>query len=138
MLANFASAQQADAMFGFGTLVSPGADACGFSSSAQNFVCPEKGGLYTNIGADVIFHRRLVSALTLHGKLARASMAATAVNPSARSCLISTASTSLASTKRPDSISWRASDGRPPASTDTSPPAAAFILAPAILAPTTS
>jgi hypothetical protein len=59
MLANFASAQQADAMFGFGTLVSPGADACGFSSTAQNFVCPEKGGLYTNIGADVIFHRRL-------------------------------------------------------------------------------
>jgi hypothetical protein len=57
-LSNLASAQQADAMFGFGTLMSPGADACG-SLSFTNFVCPEKGGLYTNIGGDVIFHRRI-------------------------------------------------------------------------------
>jgi Outer membrane protein beta-barrel domain len=55
VLANMASAQQGDAMFGFGTLTSPGAAACGVSSAT----CPEKGGLYTNIGVDVIFHRRL-------------------------------------------------------------------------------
>ena len=53
-LANLASAQQADAMFGFGTIVSPGAAACNDISG-----CPEKGGLYPNIGADVIFHRRI-------------------------------------------------------------------------------
>ena len=43
-------------MLGFGTLVSPGAGACG---STVNFTCPEKGGLYINLGADVIFHRRM-------------------------------------------------------------------------------
>lgn len=53
-LANLASAQQGDAMFGFGTLVSPGAASCNFNTG-----CPEKGGLYPNIGADVIFHRRV-------------------------------------------------------------------------------
>jgi opacity protein-like surface antigen len=53
-LANLASAQQGDAMFGFGTLLSPGADSCNFNTG-----CPEKGGLYPNIGADVIFHRRV-------------------------------------------------------------------------------
>lgn len=57
-LVNFASAQQADAMLGFGTLLSPGADACGASSSV-NLTCPERGGLYTNISADVILHRRV-------------------------------------------------------------------------------
>jgi len=56
-LACFAQAQQADAMFGFGTVVSPGAAACGASSG--NFTCPERGGLYANIGADVIFHKRV-------------------------------------------------------------------------------
>jgi hypothetical protein len=52
-LPNFASAQQGDAMFGFGTLVS------NQSCNAVTFICAEKGGLYTNIGADVIFHKRL-------------------------------------------------------------------------------
>lgn len=56
VLPNLASAQQGDAMLGFGTIVSPGAGACG---SAVNFTCPEKGGLYINFGADVIFHRRM-------------------------------------------------------------------------------
>jgi hypothetical protein len=56
--ASFASAQQADAMIGFGTMLAPGAAACG-SSGFVNFVCPERGGLYTNIGGDVIFHRRV-------------------------------------------------------------------------------
>ena len=55
MLPNLASAQQGDAMLGFGTLLSPGADPC----NAITFTCPEKGGLYINLGADVIFHRRL-------------------------------------------------------------------------------
>jgi Outer membrane protein beta-barrel domain len=55
-LANFASAQQGDAMIGFGTLASPGALSCGESSSG---LCPETGGLYINAGGDVIFHRRI-------------------------------------------------------------------------------
>jgi hypothetical protein len=55
-----AQAQQGDAMFGFGTLASPGADECQGSPNAElGIVCPEKGGLYTNIGADVIFHKRV-------------------------------------------------------------------------------
>ena len=45
-------------MLGFGTVVSPGASACG-STSTGGFTCPERGGLYTNIGADVIFHKRM-------------------------------------------------------------------------------
>lgn len=59
LIANLASAQQADAMFGFGTVTSPGAPACNVSSSTSQLICPEKGGLYPNIGADVIFHRRI-------------------------------------------------------------------------------
>jgi len=55
-LASLASAQQGDAMIGFGTLMSPGASQCGTGSTGN---CPEKGGLYMNIGADVIFHKRL-------------------------------------------------------------------------------
>ena len=51
-------AQQGDAMIGFGTVMSPGAASCG-SPNFVNFVCPERGGLYTNISADVIFHRRI-------------------------------------------------------------------------------
>ena len=54
-LATLAQGQQADAMFGFGTITSPGADGC----NSITFTCPEKGGLYTNIGGDVIFHKRL-------------------------------------------------------------------------------
>jgi Outer membrane protein beta-barrel domain len=61
-LASVASAQQADAMFGFGTLTSPGASSCAYSPNSSGIVpavCPEKGGLYTNLGGDVIFHRRI-------------------------------------------------------------------------------
>ena len=57
-LANFATAQQADAMLGFGTVMSPGASACGPTSSG-GFTCPQRGGLYTNISADVIFKGRI-------------------------------------------------------------------------------
>jgi hypothetical protein len=58
LIASFASAQQADAMFGFGTIESPGAPSCGFNSTGYT-VCPEKGGLYPSVSADVIFHRRI-------------------------------------------------------------------------------
>ena len=55
-----AQAQQGDAMFGFGTITSPGAAECQASNnSLEGVVCPEKGGLYTNISADVIFHKRV-------------------------------------------------------------------------------
>ena len=49
-----ASAQQADAMFGFGTITSPGSTSCNGISG-----CPETGGLYPSVGADVIFHHRI-------------------------------------------------------------------------------
>src|SRR5258708_18158291 len=67
ILACFAQAQQADAMFGFGTVVSPGASPCNVDATTGQVTCPEQGGLYTNIGADLIFHRRIgfASAATL-------------------------------------------------------------------------
>jgi hypothetical protein len=52
-LAGLAQAQQADAMFGFGTIMSSG------SCDATTGLCPEKGGLYPSISADVIFHKRI-------------------------------------------------------------------------------
>jgi hypothetical protein len=54
LLVAFASAQQGDAMIGFGTVMSPGAAQCNFNTG-----CPEKSGLYPNLGADVIFHKRM-------------------------------------------------------------------------------
>jgi len=54
LLATFSSAQQADAMLGFGTIMSPGAASCNDASG-----CPEKGGLYPSAGFDVIFKRRI-------------------------------------------------------------------------------
>lgn len=54
LFATFAAAQQGDVMLGFGTVMSPGAEACNFNTG-----CPEKGGLYPNIGADVVFHKRV-------------------------------------------------------------------------------
>ncbi len=56
--ASLASAQQGDATIGFGTIMSPSAKSCGATGSL-NFVCPETGGLYPKIGADVIFAKRL-------------------------------------------------------------------------------
>jgi hypothetical protein len=52
-LPHLAAAQQGDAMLGFGTIMSPGTSGC------NEFTCPEKGGLYPNISADVIFHSRI-------------------------------------------------------------------------------
>jgi hypothetical protein len=59
-LPHLAAAQQGDAMLGFGTVMSPGAAECSpsFSSSLYE-ICPEKGGFYPNISADVIFHHRI-------------------------------------------------------------------------------
>jgi len=54
LLVNLASAQQADVALGFGTMMAPGAAACNLTTG-----CPEKGGLYPNVGVDVIFHRRI-------------------------------------------------------------------------------
>jgi hypothetical protein len=54
ILSTAAFAQQGDVGFGFGTIMSPGAAQCNSISG-----CPEKGGLYPNVSADVIFHRRI-------------------------------------------------------------------------------
>src|SRR5215475_13942045 len=54
---SLASAQQGDAYIGAGTLLSPGADPC--PGTGGNFACPEKGGTYLNLGADVIFRHRI-------------------------------------------------------------------------------
>jgi hypothetical protein len=51
--AQFASAQQGDAMFGFGTILSSG------SCDPTTGLCPEKGGLYPSVSADVIFKKRI-------------------------------------------------------------------------------
>lgn len=53
LFASLASAQQADAAFGFGALMSTG------SCNAATGLCPEKGGLFTNVNADVVFHKRI-------------------------------------------------------------------------------
>ncbi len=52
-VAGLAQAQQLDAMLGFGTLMSSG------SCDATTGICPEKGGLYPTISADVILHKRI-------------------------------------------------------------------------------
>jgi hypothetical protein len=55
LLASRASAQQGDVALGFSALMSPGAASCSFATG----LCPEKGGVYPSINADVIFHRRI-------------------------------------------------------------------------------
>ncbi len=49
LFTQFASAQQIDAFLGGGTLLS--------STSNSNGLPPEKGGLYINLGGDVVFHK---------------------------------------------------------------------------------
>ena len=51
-ISSLAFAQQGDVALGFGTVMSSG--SCNSSG-----YCPEKGGLYPAISADVIFHRRI-------------------------------------------------------------------------------
>jgi hypothetical protein len=52
-LVQFASAQQGDAMFGGGTILSSG------SCDGNTGICPEKGGFYPAVSADVVFHKRV-------------------------------------------------------------------------------
>jgi hypothetical protein len=59
LFASLASAQQGDAMIGFGTVMAPGANPCSLNSTSGFLVCPEKGGLFTNLGGDVIFPKRI-------------------------------------------------------------------------------
>ncbi len=51
--AQFATAQQGDAMFGGNILTSTG------SCDPNTGLCPEKGGFYPSFSADVIFHKRV-------------------------------------------------------------------------------
>lgn len=57
--ANLASAQQADAMVGFGTILASGNSSSSCPVFSTTCVGPEKGGLFTTISGDVIFHRRI-------------------------------------------------------------------------------
>src|ERR1700676_1900562 len=52
-LAQFATAQQGDAMFGGSALLSSG------TCDGVTGFCPEKGGFYPSVSADVIFHKRI-------------------------------------------------------------------------------
>ena len=60
LFASLASAQQADAMVGFGTIMSSNSNtsAC-VTTFTSNCIGPEKGGLYTSLSGDVIFHNRI-------------------------------------------------------------------------------
>ncbi len=60
-ISSLASAQQADAMLGFGTTLATGTNSTTACTTTFNTSCvgPEKGGLYTTISGDVIFHKRL-------------------------------------------------------------------------------
>jgi opacity protein-like surface antigen len=51
--AQFASAQQGDVFLGGGSLFSSG------NCNSTTGLCPEKGGLYINLGGDVIFHNHV-------------------------------------------------------------------------------
>ncbi len=66
LLCSFASAQQGDAYVGGGTLLS--SDSSCTLNSGGNLVCPQKGGLYLNLGADVIFKSRLDAAFDINWK----------------------------------------------------------------------
>lgn len=75
VLCGFAAAQQGDAYIGGGTLLSSSASSstlipgtnCG-TNSQGGAICPEKGGTYLNLGADVIFKGRLGAAFDVNWK----------------------------------------------------------------------
>jgi hypothetical protein len=60
LIPSLSSAQQADVALGFGTTLASNSNstACVISFTS-NCVGPEKGGLYTTISGDVIFHKRI-------------------------------------------------------------------------------
>jgi len=80
-LCSLASAQQGDAYIGGGTLLSSSASSsaqipgtnCG-TDSQGGVLCPEKGGAYLNIGADVIFKNRLGAAFDVNWKASQAEL----------------------------------------------------------------
>jgi hypothetical protein len=60
LIPSLSSAQQADVMLGFGTTMASGSNSTScVVSFTSNCVGPEKGGLYTTISGDVIFHKRI-------------------------------------------------------------------------------
>jgi opacity protein-like surface antigen len=76
VFASLASAQQGDAYIGGGTLLSSspssgstiGGSNCTTNSSGTTIVCPEKGGTYLNLGADIIFKNRIGAAFDVNWK----------------------------------------------------------------------
>src|SRR5258708_35944861 len=58
-LACFAQAQQADAMFGFGPVLSPRPAASSVEATTAPRTRPEKRGRYTSTAADVPFNERI-------------------------------------------------------------------------------
>jgi len=65
--ASLALAQQGDAYIGGGTLLSSGS-SCTIDNNTGNLICPEKGGTYLNLGADVIFKNRIGAAFDVNWK----------------------------------------------------------------------
>ncbi|HYM78723.1 MAG TPA: outer membrane beta-barrel protein [Candidatus Dormibacteraeota bacterium] len=78
---SLATAQQGDAYIGGGTLLSSSASSgttvfgsnCTTSSNGGT-LCPEKGGTYLNLGADVIFKKRIGAAFDVNWKASQASV----------------------------------------------------------------
>jgi len=78
---SLASAQQGDAYFGGGTMLSstPSSSATIFNSnctvsSSGGPLCPEKGGFYLNLGGDVVLKRRIGAAFDINWKAGQASL----------------------------------------------------------------
>lgn len=79
--ASLASAQQGDAYFGGGTLLSSSASSsalitgtnCG-TNAQGGALCPEKGGTYLNLGADIVFKRRIGAAFDVNWKASQAAL----------------------------------------------------------------
>jgi hypothetical protein len=87
-LCSLASAQQGDAYIGGGTMLSSstpssariGGSNCTLTSSG-NAVCPEKGGTYLNLGADVIFKHRIGAAFDINWKASQGNFGGPAGQP---------------------------------------------------------
>ena len=79
--ASLASAQQGDAYIGGGTMLSSSASSstqipgtnCGLNSQG-GALCPEKGGTYLNLGADVIFKSRIGAAFDVNWKASQGAL----------------------------------------------------------------
>ncbi len=71
---SLASAQQGDAYLGGGTLLSSSPSSASLvtknctTDANGGFLCPEKGGTYLNVGADVIFRKRYGFAFDVNWK----------------------------------------------------------------------